>query len=57
MLCNCLVEAVKLTENVDPNKYGHTVHGIGFDTFSQFSWGVGSWGKNSVIFVHVDNKK
>ena len=50
MLGNCLVGAVKLTKNVGPGKYGHTGYGIGFDTFSQFSWGVVSLGKNSFIF-------
>ena len=28
--------AVKLTKNTDPNKYGHSGYGIGFDARSQF---------------------
>ena len=57
----CLFGAVKLTKNVDPEKYRYS--GYGFDARSKFSWSGDSWGKN-VIFrvdnsssVHADNKK
>ena len=60
---NCFFGAVKLTNNVDPDKYGYSGYGIGFDLRSQFSWSDGSLGKN-VIFgvgnsssVHVDEKR
>ena len=60
----CLFGAVKLTKNVDSDKYRYSGYGTGFDAFSQLSWSGGSWGKNVVIFgtdsssfVHVDNKK
>ena len=63
-LGNCLFGAVKLTNNVDPDKYRYSGYGIGFDECSEFSWADGSWGKSVVIFgvdnrfsVHVDNKK
>ena len=32
----CLFGTVKLTENFDPDKYGYTCYGIGFDAHSQF---------------------
>ena len=35
-LSNCLFGAVKLTKNFDPDKYGYTCYGIGFDAHSQF---------------------
>ena len=35
-LGNCLFGAVKLNENTDPDKCGHSVYGIGFDPCSQF---------------------
>ena len=54
---------MKLTKNVDPDKYRYSGYCAGFDARSQLSWSDGSWGKNAVIFgvdnsysVHVDNK-
>ena len=64
MLDNCLFGAVKLTKNADPDKYGDSGYGIGFDACSQFSLLDCSWGKNVIIFgvdnsffVYVHNKK
>ena len=61
---NCMLEAVKLTNNADRDKYGYRGYGIAFDLRSQFSWSDGSWSQNLIIFgadvsssVHVDNKK
>ena len=63
-LDNCLLGAMKLTKNADPDKYGYKDYGIGFDACSQFSFPDGSWGKDVIIFgvdnsfsVHVDNNK
>ena len=54
---------VKLTKNVDPDKYKYSSLGIGFDYFSEFSLTYGSVDKNINIFeanmrlsVHIDNK-
>lgn len=41
----CLFEAVKLTKNIDFDKYGYNDYGIVFDACSRFSWSDGSWGK------------
>ena len=64
ILGDCLVEAVKLTENADRDKYGYTCYGIGFDAHSQFSLPTGEGGKNVVIFdtdkclsTQTDNRK
>ena len=35
-LDNCLFRSVKLTKNVDPDKYKYTSHAIGFDSHSVF---------------------
>ena len=55
---------MKLIKNANPNKYGYSSYGIGFDARSQFSLPDGSWGKNVIIFgvnnsfsVNVYNKK
>ena len=55
---------MKLIKNANPNKYGYSCYGIGFDARSQFSLPDGSWGKNVIIFgvnnsfsVNVYNKK
>ena len=53
--CNCLFEAVKVTKNVDPDKYKYSGYCIEFDSCSQFSWSDGSDGKNVIIFG-VDNR-
>ena len=60
ILGGCLVQAMKLTENFDRDKYGYTCYGIGFDAHSQFSLPTGEWGKNVVIFdisIQTDNRK
>ena len=63
-LGNCLFGAVKLIKNNDPDKFRYSGYGIGFHSWSLFSWSDGSWGKNVVIFgagksssVLVYNKK
>ena len=55
---------MKLTKNVDPDKYGYSGYGTGFDACLQFLWSCSEWGKHAVIFgvdnsssAHVDNKK
>ena len=62
-LNNCLFGSAKLTKNDDPDKYKHSVHGIGFDSRSDFSFTGVYMGKNVIIFgadmslsVHIDNK-
>ena len=45
--------AITLTRNNDPNKYGYSGFGIGFDAPSQFLWSESSRGKN-VVFVGAD---
>ena len=54
---------MKSTKNADPDKYGGSSYGIGFDACSQFSWSDGSCCKNVVNVgadrsssVLVDNK-
>ena len=49
-LSDCLFEAVKLTKNAHPDKYGYSAYGIGFDALSQFSLSNDERGKNIVIF-------
>ena len=56
-------EGVKLTKNVNPDKYLYSGYGIGFDTPGYHSLPDGSVGKNVIIFevdmsssVHSDNK-
>ena len=62
-LINCLFGSVKITENVNLDKYKYTGYGIGIDSRSEFLFTDGSYGKNVIIFgadmsssVHVDNK-
>ena len=52
-LGNSLFGAVKLTKNADPNKYGCSSYGVGFDALSQFSWSDGSSSKNVVFFMLI----
>ena len=54
---------VKLTKNVDLDKYKCTGFSIGFDSRSEFSFTDGSMGKNVIIFgadvsssMHIDNE-
>ena len=62
-LGHCLFESVKLTKNLNPDKYKCTGYGIIFDSRSKFLFTDESNGKNVIIFggdmsssVHVDNK-
>ena len=36
-LHNCLFGAMKLTKNVNPDKYGYSGYGTGFEALSEFS--------------------
>ena len=63
-LKNCLFGAVTLTKNADIDKYGYSGYGIGFDRRESFSFLVGGYGQNVLIFgvdmsfsAHIDNKK
>ena len=60
---NCLSGSVKLTKNVDIDKYGYSGYGIGFDRETSFSFG-NEIGKNLIIFrvdmrssTKIDNRK
>ena len=62
-LGNCLFGSVKLTKNVDTDKYGYFGYGIGFDRETSFSIG-NETGKNVIIFgvdmsssTKIDNRK
>ena len=44
-LGDCLSGAVKLTKSADPDKYGDSGYGVGFDAHSQFSLTTAEWGK------------
>ena len=61
---NCLFGAVTLTKNSDIEKYGYSGYWIGFDRRSSYSFPVGGFGQNVLIFgadmsssAHIDNKK
>ena len=61
-LGNCLFRSVKLTKNADLDKYKYAGYGIGFDSYSEFLFTDGSYGKNIIIFgadmsssAHFDN--
>ena len=63
-LKNCLFGAVTLTKNADIDKYWYSGYGIGFDRRSRFSFPVGGFGQNVLIFgvgmsfsAHIDKKK
>ena len=43
-LKDCLFGTVKLTKNVNPNKYSYSGYGIGFDCRSRFSIPNFDWG-------------
>ena len=52
-----------LTKSADPDKYGYSDNGIGFDAPSNYSIN-GEYGKNAIILsvdnsisVHADNRK
>ena len=60
---NSLLGAVKLTKNVDVNKYKYSGYGIGFDSRGSFSYSSGGYGRNVIIFgadlsssTHANNK-
>ena len=60
---NCIFGAVKLTKNLDIDKYGYSGYGIGFDRHGSFSFGNGI-GRNVIIFrvdmsssTNIDNRK
>ena len=60
---DCLFGAVKLTKNVDPNKYSYCRYGIEFDYHSIFLIPKFDWSKHAIIFgvcmsssVHANNK-
>ena len=62
-LGGCLFGCVKLTKNVDPDKYSYSGFGNGLDTRVYHSLIDGSVGKNVIIFgvdinssVHISNK-
>ena len=53
-----------MAKNGDIKKHGYSGYGIGFDRRSSFSFPVGGFGQNVLIFgvdmsssVHIDNKK
>ena len=48
-LSNLLLGAVKLTKNSNPEKFGYSGYGIGFDARSSFPVN-GKWGKNIFYF-------
>ena len=61
---NCSFGAVTLTKNTDIDQYGYSGYEIGFDRRSSFSFSVGGFGQNVLIFgvdmsyfSHIDNKK
>ena len=63
-LKNYLFGAVTLTKNADINKYGYSGYGIGFDRRSSFSFPVGGFGQNVLLFgadmsfsAYIDNKE
>ena len=63
-LSNCLFGSVKLTKNIDLDKYKNTGYGIAFESRGEFSLPDGSVGKNVIIFgvdisssVDIDNKE
>ena len=58
-----MIGPVKLTKNNYLDKYKYSGYGIGFDSGGTFSFPIGSFGENVVIFgaymnssVHANNK-
>ena len=47
---NNLFGAVKITKNIDTNKYNYSGYGISFDAKSSFSFGNSLNAKNVIIF-------
>ena len=64
-LRNPLFGAVKLTRNLDPNKYKYSDYGAGFGACGSFSLSncsgsgrnVVMFGVDMTLFVHMDNEK
>ena len=63
-LKNCLFGAVTLTKNADIDKYDYSGYGIGFDRRSSYSFPVGGFRQDIIIFgvdtsssAHIDNRK
>ena len=52
-LKDCLLGAVKLTKNANPNKYSYSGNGTGFDSCSIFSIPDFDWGKNVLFGVDM----
>ena len=55
---------MKLTKNVDRDKYGYSGYNVGFDACSKFSLRTGELGKSIIIFgidnnlsLYADNRK
>ena len=46
-----LFGGVKLAKYANPDKYGYSGYGIGFDSHLEFSFTDGSIGKNVIIFI------
>ena len=60
-LANYLFGVAKVTNNADPDKYGYSGYGTGFDARSKFSWSGDVWDENVIILgadmtssVHVN---
>lgn len=51
----CFFGAIKLSKNTDPDKYGYSDYGMGFDVHSQFSFLTREWGKTDVNFCVDDS--
>ena len=63
-LKKCLFGAVILTKNADVDKYGYSGYGVGFDRRSAFSFLIGGFGQNVLVFgvnmsssAHINIKK
>ena len=51
ILKDCLFGGVKLSKNVDPDKYVYNDYGIGLNSLPQFSLPDGSVGKNVIVLI------
>ena len=63
-LKDCLFRVVKITKNVNLDKYSHSGYGIGFDSRSLFSIPNSDCGKKVIYFwvvmsssMYIDNKR
>ena len=58
VLESCLFGKIKMTKNVDTDKYKYQDHGIGFDSTGTFTYPDGGTSKNVIIFgVDITNSK